>query len=220
MNPDVAERIFGLLSTTYDISMERDEFLHFTNPFEILIATILSAQTTDKIVNKVTRQLFLKYSDSKKLSEADLTDIEDIIHSTGFFHSKARKIIETSKCLESLFGGDVPDTLVDLLQLPGVGRKTALIVLDHAYGKREGIAVDTHVKRLSMRLGLSNYTDPVKIERDLLSVFREEHWGKINGLFILHGRRVCTARNPACNGCILFELCNFTKKTVYGPSGN
>ncbi len=197
------------LRSLYDLSKSRDEFLHFRNPYETLIATILSAQTTDRCVNMVTRELFEQYPDIAALSQADIKDVERIIHPTGFFHAKAKNIIAASQMIMTEFEGRVPDEMDELVRLPGVGRKTANIVLDHAFSKTVGIAVDTHVRRVSMRLGLTDESDPGRIEMDLVRFFPKEYWAEINGLFILHGRRVCTARKPACDGCGLADLCRY-----------
>ena len=201
--------ILSRLRSRYDLSKSRDEFLHFRNPYETLIATILSAQTTDRCVNMVTRELFEQYPDAMALSLADIEDVERIIHPTGFFHAKAKNIIAASQMVMTEFGGVVPDQMDDLIRLPGVGRKTANIVLDHAFSKTVGIAVDTHVRRVSMRLGLTDESDPHRIEMELVRFFPKEYWAEINGLFILHGRRVCTARKPACDGCDLADLCRY-----------
>jgi endonuclease-3 len=206
LDPDT---ILSRLRSRYDLLNSRDEFLHFKNPYETLIATILSAQTTDRCVNMVTRELFMKYPDVAALSEAPVQDVEKLIHPTGFFRTKARNIIAASQMVMKEFDGRVPDEMDDLVRLPGVGRKTANIVLDHAFSKTVGIAVDTHVRRVSMRLGLTDESDPDRIEMDLVRFFPKEFWAEINGLFILHGRRVCTARHPACDICNLADLCRY-----------
>ena len=207
-SPDSVE-VFSRLKKRYDLSDCSDEFLHFNNPYEILVATILSAQTTDRCVNMVTKELFRRYPDAKSLAGADIEEVEKIIHATGFFHTKARNIIAASRKVITEFGGEVPDRMEDLISLPGVGRKTANIVLGHAFSKTAGIAVDTHVRRVSRRLGLTDHDEPDKIEVDLTRVFPREYWADINRLFILHGRRVCTARKPACDACYLADLCRY-----------
>ncbi len=199
--------IYRKLCGVYDLASSRDEFLHFETPYQILIATILSAQTTDRMVNQVTGVLFQKYPDPVALSQASIPDVENIIHSTGFYHAKARNIIGASQALVQQFGGEVPGTIEELVTIPGVGRKTANIVIHHAFGRAEGIAVDTHVRRLSLRLGLTEYPDPERIEKDLMMAYPKSVWGEINGLFILHGRRVCRSRSPDCEHCILQSLC-------------
>ena len=201
--------IYHLLCGEYDLQSSGDEFLHFETPYQILIATILSAQTTDKTVNLVTKTLFKKYPDPVALSQAKTEEVEQIVHSTGFYRAKTRNIIAAAKVLVHTYHGIVPDTIDDLITLPGVGRKTANIVVHHAFGRADGIAVDTHVQRVSTRIGLSSQTDPSRIEQDLLRVFPRKVWGEINGLFILHGRRICQARSPACDRCVLLSLCRF-----------
>ncbi|WP_319538039.1 endonuclease III [uncultured Methanospirillum sp.] len=213
MDSSVHCTIFRLLSNEYDLDSSRDEFLHFENPYQILIATILSAQTTDRTVNLVTKELFTRYPDPASLSVAHQEDVESIIHPTGFYRAKSRNIIAAARTLMSSFGGKVPDEINKLITLPGVGRKTANIVIHHGFGRADGIAVDTHVGRLSGRLGLSDHQDPNQIEQDLLKLFPREVWGDINGLFILHGRKICQARKPACSLCVLSSLCRFASSS-------
>lgn len=181
--------------------------LHFGNAFELLIAVILSAQTTDDGVNRVTPTLFKRFPDAASLAEADPVEVEEIIHSTGFFHQKTKSIIATSQALVAEFGGEVPRTMDELVSLRGVARKTANIVLGSAFGIVEGIAVDTHVLRLGQRLGISSSKDPDKVEGDLCACFDREHWYRVNYDLITHGRAVCTAKKPACGACFLNDLC-------------
>jgi endonuclease-3 len=181
--------------------------LKYRNPFELLIATILSAQTTDEAVNEVTKTLFAKYPDAKALSKASLESLEKIVRSAGYFRVKSRNIKRVSQIIVENFCGSVPETMEDLLSLPGVGRKTANIVLSVAFGKLEGIAVDTHVKRLSNRLGLTRNPDPAKIELDLMRIVPKRDWANISILLILHGRNICYARKPNCGGCVISSLC-------------
>ncbi len=181
--------------------------LKFNNPLEILVATILSAQCTDAKVNEVTPFLFKKYRISKDYAEADLGTLEKEIHSTGFYRNKARYIKQSCIIISEKFHGRVPDSMEALLQLPGVARKTANIVLSNAYGIVEGIAVDTHVKRVSQRLGLTENRDPDKIEKDLMQLFPKDAWFPINYLVIELGREVCFAGIPYCDRCSLNELC-------------
>ncbi|WP_421908698.1 endonuclease III [Methanolacinia petrolearia] len=211
MQREKACRIYSILAAEYLDEDTNLNFLDFDNPFQILVMTILSAQTTDKMVNSVKDDLFSKYTDPAALSQAKQEDVEKIIKKTGFFRAKAKNIIASSKILVRDFGGEVPRTMEELVTLPGVGRKTANIVLNHAFGIDEGIAVDTHVKRVSWRIGLTDNTDPVKIERDLTALFSKEAWGKMNYLLISHGRAVCTARNPACERCAIKDYCRFFK---------
>jgi endonuclease III len=180
--------------------------LDFADPFQLLVATILSAQTTDVRVNMATPALFKKYPDATKLAKAKQGDVEEIIKSTGFFRNKAKSIIGMAQALEHDFDGHVPDNMEDLITLPGVGRKTANVVLSVAMDK-PGIPVDTHVTRLSKRLGLTENTDPVKIEHDLMKQLPDHHWGAISLRLILHGRKVCVARKPKCDECILADFC-------------
>ena len=181
--------------------------LNFRNPFELLCATILSAQCTDKRVNMVTPALFARYPDAAALAVAKPEELEEIIRSTGFFRSKAKSLIGMAQVLVERHDGQVPDDMALLVVLPGVGRKTANVVLGDAFGRREGIVVDTHVTRLSNRLGLTKLGDAVKIEQALQPLFPREQWTKISHLLIAHGRQVCDAKKPHCGECILADLC-------------
>lgn len=185
--------------------------LKFSNPLEILVATILSAQCTDKRVNLITEKLFKKYKTVEDYANADIKKFQEEIRSTGFYRNKAKNIIESAKKILKDFNGKVPDNMEDLLKLPGVARKTANIVLYNGFGKIEGIPVDTHVKRLSYRLGLTKNTDPEKIEKDLMAQLDKKDWGIISYLLIEHGRNVCDAKKPKCNICKLKELCPSAK---------
>jgi endonuclease III len=177
------------------------------NPFELLCATILSAQSTDKGVNLVTPRLFSRYADARALSQADPAELEEIIHSTGFFRAKARSLLGMARALVDDHGGDIPRTMEELVKLPGVGRKTANVVLGNAFDINEGIVVDTHVTRVSGRLGLTGHTDAVKIENDLVPLFPRKQWTMISHYFIEHGRKVCIARRPKCEECVLADVC-------------
>ena len=181
--------------------------LEFHNPFEILVATILAAQCTDERVNKVTPGLFRKYPAPAHFARADRGELEGMIRSTGFFRNKAKNIIGAARVIVEEFGGVVPETMDELVTLPGVARKTANIVLSAGFGKAEGIAVDTHARRLSQRLGLSRQSDPDKIERDLLAIIPKKDWLDFNSLLVDHGRAVCQARKPRCPECFLRRLC-------------
>lgn len=181
--------------------------LDYETPLQLLVATILSAQCTDERVNQVTPQLFRRYPDVEALAEAERQELEDTIRSTGFFRQKARFIQESAQRLLLTYNGVVPDTLDELLSLTGVARKTANVIMGEIFGVAEGVVVDTHVKRLSKRLGLSSETTPEKVERDLMALLPRDHWIEISHLLIFHGRRVCTARKPDCNACTLSELC-------------
>lgn len=199
-----AQNIFKILEKTYPAAKVA---LNFGNPLQILVATILSAQCTDKRVNIVTKALFKKYRTAKDYANANIKTFENEIRSTGFYKNKAKNIIKAAKMIISDFGAKVPSTMEELTKLPGVARKTANIVLYNGFGKIEGVAVDTHVRRLSQRLGFSKTDDPVKIERDLINLFDKEHWGRISELLIDHGRNVCIARKPKCPECVLKDLC-------------
>jgi len=181
--------------------------LHYTSPLEILVATMLSAQCTDKRVNIVTKSLFKKYRTAEDYANTDLAELEEAVRSTGFYRNKAKNIKRSGRMLVEKFNSQVPRTMSELLELPGVARKTANIVLSNAYGIIEGIAVDTHVRRLSKRLGLTENKNPNKIEADLMLIVPKSHWKRINNLLIFHGRNVCMARKPKCNICSLNKIC-------------
>jgi len=181
--------------------------LHYTNPYELLLATILSAQTTDDNVNRATPALFERYPNATALADADTDDVEALVHSLGFFRQKAKNIIAAARMIATEYGGEVPDTMEELTRLPGVARKTANIVLGNAFDKVEGIAVDTHVFRLAHRFGLSTEKDANKVERDLMSLFPQDHWHRVNYDLISHGRQVCDAKRPICGGCFLSDIC-------------
>jgi len=181
--------------------------LNYTNPLELLVATILSAQCTDKRVNIVTKTLFKKYRKAEDYASADLKKLEADIKSTGFYRNKAKNLKRCCQILVEQFSSQVPKTMKEMLQLTGVARKTANIVLSNAYGVIEGIAVDTHVRRLAIRLGLTEHKDPNKIEKDLMKIVPKHRWMRTTDLLIFHGRRVCTARKPKCNMCVLNSLC-------------
>jgi endonuclease-3 len=181
--------------------------LTFETPVQLLIATILSAQCTDERVNMVTPTLFRRFPRAEDLAAAEPEEIETIIHSCGFFRNKTKNIQGAARGLIERFGGEVPRTMEDLLTLPGVARKTGNVVLFHAFGINAGIAVDTHVQRLSRRLGLTEATDPRKIEADLTDITSREQWGRLSDVLIWHGRRVCDARSPQCGSCVLADLC-------------
>lgn len=186
--------------------------LRHENPLQILIATILSAQCTDERVNMITPGLFRKYPTARHFARADRAALEGEIRSTGFFRNKARNIIAAASKIVEDFGGEVPDAMEKLLTLPGVARKTANIVLSSGFRKAEGIAVDTHVKRLSERLGLSRHRDPVKIERDLMEIVPREDWLDFNYILVNHGRAICQARKPLCPECVIRRLCPSARK--------
>ncbi len=181
--------------------------LIYRTPFELLVATILSAQCTDIRVNRVTKELFRKYKTMGDFAKVSQTELEKDIHSTGFYRNKAKNIIASAKMLIEKYNSKVPETMDELITLPGVARKTANVVLSEAYNKVEGMAVDTHVARLSQRLCLSRESDPNKIEKDLMSLVPKESWHDISNLLILHGRKICAAKKPLCSACVLNSLC-------------
>lgn len=181
--------------------------LDFKTPHQLLVSTILSAQSTDQRVNMVTPELFKKYKSPKNFADADMKELEQDIKSTGFFRNKAKAIKNSARIIVEQHGGKVPDKMEQLVKLPGVGRKTASVVLGTAYHKAEGVVVDTHVNRLSNRLGLTGEKNPDKIERDLMKILPEEDWIVFSHLMIDHGRAVCKARKPDCDNCVLFKLC-------------
>lgn len=181
--------------------------LDFETPLQLIIATILSAQCTDKRVNMVTPELFRTYPDAKALADADPAHLEDLIRSSGFFRNKAKSLLGMSAAVVERHNGEIPSTMEDLVKLPGVGRKTANVVLGNAFHINEGVVVDTHVGRLSIRLGITNETDPVKVEQALMPLFPRDDWGLLAHLLIFHGRRVCIARAPKCASCVLSDLC-------------
>jgi len=181
--------------------------LNYQTPVQLLVATILSAQCTDERVNQVTPALFDRYPDAAALAGADLADLETLVRSTGFYRNKAKNIQGACRKILSDFNGQVPKRMELLLTLPGVARKTANVVLAHAYGINVGVTVDTHVKRLSQRLGLTEHTDPVRIERDLMKLLPQPDWENWSIRLIYHGRAICTARNPKCDRCALADIC-------------
>ncbi len=210
MNKEKAIKIIEILKQTYP---DAKCSLDFTTPFEMLVAVILSAQCTDDRVNKTTPAIFEKYSTPKDFNEMPLEVLEELIHPCGFYKNKAKNIKLTAKKIEEEYNSQVPDTMEDLLSLPGVGRKTANVVMLEAFNKPQGIAVDTHAKRLSNRIGFSLEETPDKIEQDLLKIFPYEYLKDINHILIYHGRAICTARSPKCNQCSINKFCKyFTQK--------
>jgi endonuclease-3 len=203
---DAAQRVKAILSILRKAYPDARIALEFVNPLELLIATILSAQCTDVRVNQVTAEVFKKYASAKDWAQADLRQIEQDIKSTGFYHNKAANIQKACQKVLSDFGGEVPRTMEELLTLPGVGRKTANCVLGDAFGI-PGITCDTHVIRLSRRLGLSRNSDPVKLEFDLQAIVPPKEWTRFSHLLITHGRRTCTARQPRCPVCAIAQYC-------------
>ena len=201
---DRAAAVGGALAAAYpDATCELD----FSNPYELLVATILSAQCTDARVNIVTPALFARYPDAAALARAEQADLEELIRSTGFYRNKAKSLLGMARALVERHGGEVPPTMEALTALPGVGRKTANVVLGTAFGLATGVVVDTHVARLAGRMGLSKHHDADGIEQDLMRLFPTTSWVALGHRLILHGRRVCAARKPACERCTLAPIC-------------
>lgn len=188
--------------------------LDYETPVQLLVATILSAQCTDERVNKVTPELFRQYPDALSLASADLDDIVTLVRSTGFYRNKSKNIQAACRMIVMEFGGEVPRTMAEMVKLPGAARKTANVVLAHAYGINAGVTVDTHVKRLCGRLGLTKHVDPIQIERDLMKLLPQPDWENWSIRLIYHGRAVCKARKPDCDRCELSDLCSFYKDSA------
>jgi len=198
------DQVFGILETLYESPKTE---LVYEGPFQLLIAVILSAQCTDIRVNQTTPALFAKFPTPERMAKAKQSEIETLIHSCGFYRMKAIALIETSRDLVEKYGGQVPGTMEELVGLTGVGRKTASVVLNQAF-EIPAIAVDTHVKRVSRRLGWATKEDPVAIEFELRKLLPESHWSQVNGYLIFHGRRICKARKPLCESCEIRTFCN------------
>lgn len=205
--PELRRRAAEIFDRLLEVYPNAHCALDHRSPYELLVATILSAQCTDERVNMVTPALFARYPDIQRLAGARQEEVEEIIRSTGFFRNKTRSLIAMAQAVLERHAGEIPGTMEELHRLPGVGRKTANVVLGNAFGIDEGVVVDTHVKRLSFLLGLTAQKDPDKIERDLMELFPKERWTMLSHLLIFHGRRVCIARRPRCADCALNNLC-------------
>jgi len=203
------ERALALLARLKQLYPNATCTLDYETPVQLLVATILSAQCTDERVNKVTPELFARFPDALAIAQAPRTEIESLIRSTGFYRNKAKNIQAACEMIVSEFEGKVPDTMQEILKLPGVARKTGNVVLAHVYGVNAGVTVDTHVKRLSLRLGLTEHTDPKRIEKDLMALLPQPDWENWSIRLIYHGRAVCKARQPLCESCSLADLCPF-----------
>ena len=212
LNRERATRILDVLEKTYP---EADTELRHRNAFELVVATILSAQCTDERVNQVTPALFQRYPTAAAMAKARPAQIESMIRSTGFFRAKTKSILGCARALVADHGGEVPRTMEAMVKLPGVGRKTSSVVLGHAYRVAEGIAVDTHVLRVSNRLGIARGDDPIEVERQLMALIPPERWIKTTDLLIFHGRRICQARRPACGACPVFALCRWPQRQAF-----
>lgn len=205
--PGSPEQVLPIIAELHRLYPDATCSLNFTTPLELLLATQLSAQCTDKVVNIVTESLFKKYRSVEDFATVSQEELEQDIKRTGFYKNKAKNVRATSQRLITEYGGEVPQNMKDLLTLPGVARKTANVVLGYAFGITEGIVVDTHVGRLTRRLGWTTNTDPVKVEKDLMQILPKPEWLNISHLLIFHGRAVCPARNPHCEQCELATLC-------------
>ncbi|MEB3314372.1 MAG: endonuclease III [Cyanobacteriota bacterium] len=205
--PSQAQRAREILARLQQLYPDATCSLNYTTTLQLLVATMLSAQCTDQRVNQVTPALFQRYADAQALAEADLLDLQALVKSTGFYRNKAKNIQAACRKIVHEFRGEVPQTMAELLTLPGVARKTANVVLAHGYGINAGVTVDTHVKRLSQRLGLTKHQDPAKIEQDLMKLLPQPDWENWSIRLIYHGRAVCMARRPNCQACLLADLC-------------
>jgi endonuclease-3 len=214
------ERITRILDLLDELYPDAHCELDFRNAYELLVAVILSAQCTDERVNKVTPALFVRYPDPAALLASDVAELEELIRSTGFFRNKAKNLRAAAKKIVEKFGGEVPRTMEDLLTLPGAARKTGNVVLGTAYGIPSGVVVDTHIGRLSQRLGMTREQDPVKIEKDLMELWPKERWIMSGHRLIWHGRRVCFARKPSCGTCTLAPHCPSAGHAIDVPSGS
>ena len=202
-----SERAPAIYATLQQAYPDAKCALDHRNAYELIVATILSAQCTDKRVNMVTPALFERYPDARAMSVADPEILQEMIKSTGFFRNKTKSLLGMANAVVEQHGGDVPRTMAELVKLPGVGRKTANVVLGNAFGIDEGVVVDTHVSRLSNRLGLTRESDPVKIEQDLMALYPKQQWTMLSHLLISHGREICDARKPLCERCVVTQLC-------------
>jgi endonuclease-3 len=201
------ERAARVLSRLRERYPDPATVLAWHTPWQLLVATVLAAQCTDKRVNMVTPEFFQRWPGPEALAGADVTEVEEVVRSTGFFRQKAKNLVAAARRVQQEYGGEPPRTLAEMTTLPGVARKTANIVLANGFGINEGLAVDTHVKRLSYRLDLTDATDPKRIEQDLMPLFPQEAWGEINHLLVFFGRDVCLARTPRCGACELADIC-------------
>ena len=203
----ISERSAEILARLKQLYPDVKTALNFSTPIEMLVAVILSAQCTDARVNIITKNLFAKYHDTSDYAQADPAELAQDIRSAGFYRNKSKNIIGAAQMILAEFGGQVPRTMDELVRLPGVQRKTANVVLSEVYGVIVGIAVDTHVRRLAQRLGLTKHKDPNKIERDLMELFPQDDWYNVCNLLIYHGRAVCGSRKPKCGICVLSDIC-------------
>jgi endonuclease III len=214
-----AARAAKILDMLEEAHPEATCALHYKSPFELVTAVILSAQCTDERVNMVTPALFRRYPGPQSLAKARMEDVEDIIRSTGFFRAKAKSIVGCARALAADHGGEVPRDMATMVKLPGVGRKTANVVLGHAYDVNEGVAVDTHVLRVSNRLGIARGDDPIVVEQQLMGLIPRQRWTRTTDLLIFHGRKICIARRPLCGSCPVFALCRWPHRQAFAAGG-
>lgn len=207
---EIAQNIGNIFDKIYE---DAECSLEYRTPLQLLISTILAAQCTDARVNIVTKTLYEKYKNVYDFANADLEELQEDIKSTGFYRNKAKNIILTCKSLIEKYNGEVPNSMEELLKLPGVGRKTANLILNDVFGI-PGVVVDTHAKRLSKRMGLTDFDDPEKVEKDLMECLPKENWGKFCHQLVYHGRAICTARNPKCESCPVLNFCITGKKNI------
>jgi len=213
--PEHARRVLDALEAAHP---EARCALGYRNAFELSVATVLSAQCTDERVNMVTPRLFARYPDAAALAAAETADVEEIIRSTGFFRAKTRSLLGLARGLMERHGGEIPREMAAMVKLPGIGRKTANVVLGHAYGINQGIAVDTHVLRVGARIGLVKASEPLKVEAELMRIVPRKRWTRTTDLIIFHGRKVCDARRPACGTCPIFTLCGWESRQAWASS--
>ena len=218
-SPSNKQRALEILARLQHLYPDATCSLNYSTPVQLLVATILSAQCTDERVNKVTPALFARFPDAASLANADLEELENLVRSTGFYRNKAKNIQGACRKIVNEFNSVVPNQMEQLLQLPGVARKTGNVVLAHAYGINAGVTVDTHVKRLSQRLGLTKFPDPIRIEKDLIKLLPQPDWENWSIRLIYHGRAVCKARSPVCEACELSDLCPTGGKTLVAGQG-
>lgn len=201
------QRAMAVLERLHARYPEPETHLYHNSPWELLVATVLAAQCTDERVNKVTPELFRRWPGPAELAQAEQAELEVVVHSTGFFRNKAKNLIAAARRVMDVYGGEVPRSMAELVTLPGLARKTANVVLWGGFGINEGMAVDTHVKRIAFRLGLTASDNPVTVERDLLPLFPPHEWGNVNHMLVWFGRHVCDARNPLCEQCEMVDVC-------------
>ena len=214
MKKNKEENLINLVNILKETYPEATCSLNFSTPFELVVSVMLSAQCTDDRVNKTTPSIFCKYNTPQDFDNIELSELEKLIYPCGFYKNKAKNIKSCAKKINTYYNGEVPSTIEELVSLPGIGRKSANVIMLEAYGNAVGIAIDTHAKRISNRLGLSNKSDPIKIEQDLIKLFPKEYLKDINHLFVWHGRNTCTSRSPKCCACTISNFCNYYNENI------